>query len=144
LDLSSCREITDAGLAALASLRELGKLRLEECRQVTDAGIEELAAALPRLEALDLGYCQRLTDDAVERLSRLPALSRLSVVGCRLTDRALERLGRMQALRALGLGPATTVRITDAGLRHLAGLSRLTQLELDSCEGITDRGLEHL
>lgn len=145
LDLSGCGQVTDAGLAALAALRDLSRLRLEGCHQVTDAGVDQLVSAAPRLEALDLAWCQRLTDHAVERLQRLPALSRLSVVGCtRLTDGALERLGRMEGLSALGLGPAPTIRITDAGLGHLAGLARLTQLELESCEGITDRGLEHL
>ena len=63
---------------------------------------------------------------------------RLNVVGCnRLTDRALELLGRMPRLSALSFGPAPSMRFTDAGLAHLAGLSRLTKLELDSCSGIT-------
>lgn len=145
LDLTNCGQLTDRGLGPLAALRDLSRLRLEGCHKLTDRGVEELVEVAPHLVSLDLSYCQHLTDGAIERLGQLEALQRLSVVGCnRLTDRALELLGRMPKLTALSFGPSPTMRFTDAGLRHLAGLSRLTQLELDSCSGVTDGGLAHL
>jgi hypothetical protein len=35
-------------------------------------------------------------------------------------------------------------RVTDDSLKHIAGLTELTDLELDNCSVVSDAGLEHL
>ena len=64
--------------------------------------------------------------------------------GGQLTDRVLARLGQLGHLTRLNFGG--TKRITDDGLRHMARLSRLQELDLSDYPGgqITDRGLEVL
>lgn len=61
-----------------------------------------------------------------------------------MTDRALERLTGLPHLRNLNLGG--TKHISDAGLKHLARLPALQELDLSEHPGgqITDRGLEVL
>ncbi len=64
--------------------------------------------------------------------------------GGQLTDRILARVGQLGHLTRLNFGG--TKRITDDGLRHVARLSRLQELDLSDHPGgqITDRGLEVL
>jgi hypothetical protein len=61
--------------------------------------------------------------------------------GGQMTDAMLEDVSRIEHLTALKLGGSKGV--TDAGVRHLARLSRLRHLDL-SGTGITDQGLEVL
>ncbi|MBI3263241.1 MAG: hypothetical protein HYZ58_08820 [Acidobacteria bacterium] len=61
-----------------------------------------------------------------------------------MTDRALERVVELDHITRLLLGGSK--RLTDDGLRHLARLPRLQELDLSEYPGgrITDRGLEVL
>ncbi len=54
------------------------------------------------------------------------------------TDSVLRKLARLRRLRRLTLWRSP---ITDDGLRHLVGLTELTQLDLGQCPGLTDAGL---
>jgi hypothetical protein len=47
----------------------------------------------------------------------------------------------MTPIRVLHL---SETKVTDAGLRELAGLARLEELSISKCRGITDAGLVHL
>jgi ankyrin repeat protein len=61
-----------------------------------------------------------------------------------VTDRALERLAALTDLRRLNCGG--TKHLTDAGMKHLARLPQLEELDLSDYPGgqISDRGLEAL
>ncbi len=61
--------------------------------------------------------------------------------GGQMTDAMLDDVSRIEHITTLKLGGSRSV--TDAGVRHLARLSRLRHLDL-SGTGITDRGLEVL
>jgi hypothetical protein len=54
------------------------------------------------------------------------------------TDDVLKKLARLRRLKRLTLWRSP---ITDEGLRHLAGLTELTELNLGQCPGVTDAGL---
>jgi hypothetical protein len=75
----------------------------------------------------------------------LARLQESSLVGIdaagQMTDAMLEDLGSIEHLQALRLGGSRGV--TDAGMRHLAKLSRLRHLDLGGTN-ITDRGLDVL
>ncbi len=62
----------------------------------------------------------------------------------RMTDKALERISRIDHVTRLHLGG--TGRISDAGLKHLHHMPQLQEMELGDYPGgqITDRGLEFL
>jgi len=64
--------------------------------------------------------------------------------GGQLTDRVLARVGELGHLTKLNFGG--TKRVTDDGMRHVARLSRLREIDLSDYPGgqITDRGLEIL
>ncbi|XP_070559832.1 F-box/LRR-repeat protein 5-like [Ptychodera flava] len=65
LGLSSCYQITDEGLRALASnggLPNLRHLDLSGCLNVTGAGLQELAEACPNLEHEQFFYCDNITE----------------------------------------------------------------------------------
>lgn len=64
--------------------------------------------------------------------------------GGQMTDRVLARVGELGHLTKISFGG--TKRVTDDGMRHLARLTRLRELDLSDYPGgqITDRGLEVL
>ncbi|KDR12577.1 F-box/LRR-repeat protein 14 [Zootermopsis nevadensis] len=60
------------------SFLELQHLNLSLCRQVTDAGISDLASKNPSIETLKMNFCNKITDsgiiELVKHLSRLKHL----------------------------------------------------------------------
>lgn len=112
LDLYGSQDVTDAGVAAVCSLRGLVELDLNYCPGVTDIGLLLLAAGLPRLRRLSLAGAARITDAGVAAIARLP-LRQLCLNGC--------------------------PRVGSAGLRslvqHCHGLQRL---DVRNCGGVTD------
>ena len=63
----------------------------------------------------------------------------VTLVGPKVTDAGLKHLKGLSNLRHLGLGS----QVTDAGLKHLKGLTKLRELYLSGTQ-VTDAGLEHL
>ena len=95
-------------------------------------------AALPADTAEVRGV--KVRDEDLAGLSRLTGLRGLYLDGCfDLGDSALEHIGRHAPLETLFLSGNG---ITDDGLRHLAGLTHLTELGLDA--PITGEGFRHL
>lgn len=76
-------------VTTIARLRKLKTLSLSA--DIPDAALDALAD-LPELEELYVGGCPRLTDAAVQKLLRFPALRRLDVWSEGLSSSALERL----------------------------------------------------
>eukprot|EP00873_Tetraselmis_striata_P001828 jgi/Tetstr1/422092/TSEL_012950.t1 len=104
---------TDRVLYSLAKLGNLEALAVRDT-PVTATGLKLLAAGRPgeTLQALDVGECSGVTDDAAPHILQLSALSWLNVSGCGLTEEGLLRVaggccsgagaaGRRQALRYL-------------------------------------------
>jgi hypothetical protein len=72
LELNHCREITDAGVTALAGgLTTLTHLNLNCCQQITDRGVTALAEGLTALTSLDLGMNDKLNDAGMMALVHL-------------------------------------------------------------------------
>jgi hypothetical protein len=61
-----------------------------------------------------------------------------------MTDDAMQRISKLGHVTSLRLGGAN--QLTDQGLKHLAQMPQLEELDLSNCPGgtITDRGLESL
>jgi Leucine-rich repeat (LRR) protein len=147
LDLSYCA-IDDAGLAAIAKLPALKRLRLRGSA-VTAAGLQALAS-LTRLTELDLGYCPGLDDQSASHLAGLTSLERLELPGCKgpqgmegaigLTDAGVSHLAGLTALTQLDL---SGIPLGDEGVKKLATLKRLVALNLEDTR-VTDAGLTAL
>jgi hypothetical protein len=87
----------------------------------------------------------QMTDAAMERLTRLDHLTRLSLGGSkRLTDTGLRNLARMPELRELDLSEYPGGRITDRGLEVLRHLPELRRFQMCWQRGISDAGVANL
>ena len=136
IDLSSCRSLTDASLAALAErcLNRLRELSFAGTR-VTDAGVAALVAGCPRLQRIDLADCSALTDASAQSLATCCSrLERVSLRRChRLTSAALDALVRhCPQIQTLDLSETSIDVVTPLVL----GLPKLHQLILDDCTSL--------
>ncbi len=153
--------VTDAGLAFLPHRPELERLELAHCQDFGKAGLQAIAACTA-LRELSLRGCSHLDDDAIVLLGGLRHLEHLdlSMIGSRtmftgirlnplpepppgsgVTDRALAGLATLTRLRVLSLGQAG---VTGDGLRHLAGMNDLRQLDLSGLAELRDQDLERV
>jgi serine/threonine protein kinase/Leucine-rich repeat (LRR) protein len=158
-------QVSDAGLKELAALKKLESLNLVATK-VTAAGVAALQKALPKCRivsdftadrkaaawALSVGGSITIRSDGkdkgVREAKELPA-GRWDVVGVHLhcqntgekvTDAGLEHLGGLTKLTGLDL---YGTQVTGPGLEYLKGLSNLSSLGLGSTR-IGDAALEHL
>ncbi len=82
-------QVTDAGLAHVAGMKNLTRLHLENTK-VSDAGLEHLKA-LPNLEYLNL-YGTQVTDAGIQKLAGLKNLKKLFVWQTKVTDGGAQKL----------------------------------------------------
>ncbi len=139
LNLGGCLGITDVGLRYLCDMAELHTLNLSSTG-IDGSGLKYLQK-LKKLLRLKLDRNDDLADENLRFLRFFPNLEVLSLRGCHeITDNGLKHLAGLTKLRELHL---PREKITDAGLSHLR---RLTELEMLSVggESISDRGLESL
>jgi hypothetical protein len=136
LNLSGCSDITDAGLAHFTNA-PLTDLNLSDCTAITDAGLAHFANA--PLTDLDLRFCSDITDAGLGSFANAP-LTYLTLNGCSdITDAGLAHFANAP-LTYLTLNGCSD--ITDAGLGFFAN-APLERLDLSNCRGITDAGLAH-
>lgn len=86
-----------------------------------------LLATLPKLEYLDMGNCN-LTDEALRHIGSIGTLRVLRVDRNKITDDGLQHLSRSSALESLDVSGRRGIE--GPGLRHLAGLRELKELDL--------------
>jgi hypothetical protein len=130
VNLRECPKLTDAGVAALAGIPNLVWLRVAHTLGVGDAGVKPLAAhaALRHLLLVNTA----ITPAALADLARTPRFLELGIPGHALDDDWLSAVGRLNRLEFLDLGwTLPGGGITAKGLARLAGLERLTCLNLD-------------
>jgi hypothetical protein len=142
LSLSSCENITDAGLAHLNGLAKLEDIKLWLNDKITDADLAH-RKGLAKLERLNLYGCYNISDAGFAHLKGLTKLEWLNLYGCHnITDAGLAHMKGLTKLEQLDIRHCC--KITDAGLAHLKGLTKLERLEIRDCAKITDAGLIHL
>mmetsp|Transcript_7059 Transcript_7059/g.17934 ORF Transcript_7059/g.17934 Transcript_7059/m.17934 type:complete len:177 (+) Transcript_7059:52-582(+) len=91
LVLDGCRQITDAGVAALARCTSLSLLAVAGCSRITDTGLSSLST-LAGLTHLDVSACGDVTGTGLRALAGLP-LVYLDITYCeRVSESALEQL----------------------------------------------------
>jgi hypothetical protein len=138
LDLSRSHRITDTGISYLKDLR-LQILNMSFCSKITDRAIEDISA-MDNLEILDLSECKGITDKCVQSLSRLIHLTVLKLAACRMiSDRTIAHLPQKE-LKIVDLSNCPSV--THKGLKHLLENNQLKALSLTCCRNITDEGFE--
>ena len=140
--------VTDEGDRNIAGLTGLKTLEIWDAKGLGDAGIAHLAG-LKYLTRLRIAN-SRMTDLGLARLKGLTGLEWLMLPGNHLTDDGLAHIEGLKNLRLLEVGGGFFLElggrggdITDAGLVHLAGLTDLDFLDIRQSK-VSDRGLEHL
>jgi F-box/leucine-rich repeat protein 14 len=77
-------QLTDQGVCEVSTLPALRSLDLSCCKRVTDAGVAALRHhGSTRLTQLNLAGCTELTDAAAAAVGHLQHLTHLNLSGCR-------------------------------------------------------------
>lgn len=152
--------VSDDGLSHLSHLAALWQLDLSLNYKITGEGLRHLSQ-LTALRKLDLSRNHKITDEGLLHLSDLVLLEDLNLRGTGVTGAGIKHLANLRQLERLVLHERTQItdknaaalrrltnlseiraefQLTDAGLRHLRGLTRLKELNLLN-SSITDEGL---
>lgn len=99
-------KLTDAGLASLAGMKNLQRLRLENTG-ITDAGLDAISG-LPKLEYLNL-YGTKITDAGLAKLEKLANLKSLYVWQTGVTKPAAEALHAKLPKLIINMGWETVI-----------------------------------
>jgi len=158
LDLSGT-EVTDAGLKAVAGLKNLSTLNLSHTL-VKDGGGQEVTLPPPWPTSTRIRQRMQVTDGRLKELAPLKNLSTLFLDRTQVTNVGLRSLREIGLLHALwvaqgkdGARPKSAeevislnlclTQVTNAGLKDLAALKNLTTLDLYGLR-VTDAGLKEL
>ena len=114
----------------IALMKEQRISALDANGQMTDAALKRVAE-LEHVTWLELGSSQRLTDDGLQHLTRMPQLRYLDLSnypGSQITDRGLEVLRHLPELRKFKI--CWQPGITDAGVANLRSCYHLESVNL--------------
>lgn len=156
--------------ASLLKCRHLRSLNIRECDALTDTTVGRFLRSGPRLQSFCAAICLNQTVGLLDDLSARAAgtLRSIELWGCdrarhlanapsaasanpnrafhpctKLGDNGIQRLTRQcRDLRAITLCKALS--LTDASLRAIASLTKLSSLTLRRLTGITDNGMTYL
>ncbi|MBK9974416.1 MAG: hypothetical protein IPP14_06555 [Planctomycetes bacterium] len=142
---------SDAGIKALGKCESLRELTLVSLANVGDATL--LAFLDLPLETLAIRDCVNVTDKGMQVIGKMKTLVSLTlsalsfgppgmVMGddkpqMKVTNEGLRQLAGLENLALLDL---SGMPITDTGLTHLHGMAGLRRLIVQQCPGITDEG----
>lgn len=168
LNLSLCKQITDTSLNRIAyHLKNLEDLDLGGCSNLTNASLSAIAIQLKKLQRLNLRSCWHITDQGICQLAGLNkekvnaacnnvaatatvatvdqslALKYLGLQDCPgLTDESLKYIA--EGLLTVNSINLSFCAVTDSGLKHLAKMPNLKELDLRACDSISDIGMSYL
>lgn len=135
LDLLDAK-VVSADLAALVAAPKLSSLSLPMV--MDDEAVKHLKACR-RLQSITLGH-REVTAEELTRLAAGVPLRRLTLTNAKLSDAALEALSKFESVQELKV---TECGLTDAQLSHLHGSRKLTTMLLERNE-ISGTGLASL
>ena len=133
-------DVTLGDAKNIVMLPTMKRLRVLSLR---NTGISALKGSHPfpeSLKVLDLGGNRSLEVDVFTALKGLKELGSLHLDSTNSGDNEIANLAGLP-LTKLNL---SFTKVTDAGLTHLSGLKKLTQLDLQGIKGIKGEGFRHL
>jgi hypothetical protein len=130
---------TDATLANLKKVTQIGALDVFNATKCTDAGFAQLKQ-LPNLRKLSLGKSV-MGEASTAAIAQCKELRVLYLAGSGLSDVELAALKKLTLLESLDI--SDNPQVTDAGMATVKSLERLQVLNL-SKTALTDRGLMEL
>jgi hypothetical protein len=143
------RGLRDSDIPSLARLHDLrildfaGGMAVKEA-EITNAGLARLAKLdLPKLETLNLGWNNNITDAGLDSICQMHTISLLLLPACpNITDAGLQKLTKAKNVTYLDLRGCPG--ITDAGIQQLAAKTHWKQIELGGCPNVTAQGVAKL
>ncbi|QDV18844.1 Leucine Rich repeats (2 copies) [Gimesia panareensis] len=115
-------QVTDEGLAKLASLQRLEDLDLGRTK-ITGTGFAQVKFA--SLQKLYLRRCRKLTMDGFKQIVKCQNLEKLDLYESNIDDPFLQEIAKLPRLKTLW---ADYTRLTNAGLPYLNGMTQLKSL----------------
>ncbi|KAL3650801.1 hypothetical protein CASFOL_007204 [Castilleja foliolosa] len=139
-------DIDDEGLCYIAKgCCNLEAVLLRRRSRIGDLGVGTLLGLSRNLRNLDLGFCFRVSDEAIRSIGGLGHLEVLNLQGCFfITNFGLTFLAEGSlpyTLKKLNLSECD--QITDKGLMNLKDMVSLEELNLSDCgPNVTDKAIE--
>lgn len=135
--INARQQMGDTVLARISKLDQITRLDLDGCERVTDEGLAHLDR-MPQLEELNLsGWKSPITDSGMAVLRHLKKLRRLEMAWPqRVTDAGMANLQDCTELESVNL---MGMRTGDGAIRALTGKTRLRRLVAGTT--VTDAGL---
>ena len=83
LNLTGCRQVSDAGCAHIGRLKALSAVELELCNKITDIGIQSIVRSCnSNLQVLNLGDVRNMSNVSIQIIAdHCPSLRSLSIAG---------------------------------------------------------------
>ncbi|KAG8577140.1 hypothetical protein GDO81_010077 [Engystomops pustulosus] len=141
--VADCQKITDISLKALASLKNITVLNVADCIRISDPGVRQVVEGPSgnKIRELNLTNCLRVSDLSLLRIAqKCHNLNFLNLSFCEnVSDSGIELLGNMASLISVDISGTS---ITDQGLTALGSQSKIKELSISECLGITDIGIQ--
>ncbi|XP_069621221.1 F-box and leucine-rich repeat protein 13 [Ranitomeya imitator] len=141
--VADCQKITDISLKNLASLKNIAVLNVADCIRISDPGVRQVVEGPSgnKIRELNLTNCLRVSDLSLLRITqKCHNLNFLSLRYCEnVTDSGIELLGNMTSLISIDISGTS---ITDQGLMALGAQSKIRELCVSECLGVTDIGIQ--
>ncbi|XP_075455745.1 F-box and leucine-rich repeat protein 13 isoform X2 [Ascaphus truei] len=141
--VADCQKITDIGIKAVSTLKNIIVLNVADCIRISDPGVRHIVEGPSgtKIRELNLTNCVRISDLSLLRIAqKCHNLTYLSLRFCEnVTDSGIEVIGNMASLISIDL---SGTRITDQGLLALGTHSTMKELIVSECLGISDIGIQ--
>jgi hypothetical protein len=142
ITLDAGSSMTNIGLKIIGTFAHLKHLNIAGSEQINGEGLEHLVQ-LTELETLSLNSCDKIEDNGITHVAKLPKLYRLDLTWTAITNNGLQRLAPLQSLRHLEI--AGCDGITNDGMQHIAKLTHLQSLAISGEDNpIKPEGFEAL
>lgn len=140
LAIIDCDYVRDESLELISKLTQLTSLEISR-PSITQKGYGCLSNLI-NLTSLTLQYC-RLKDDPLLFLHPLSNLKKLNLLGCHINNQSLQSLKSLKALTHLELECGWDL-IDNKGIKIIAELPELQELNLEGCGVISNKSLQTL
>nr|XP_056702452.1 dynein regulatory complex subunit 6 [Euleptes europaea] len=146
VEFNEAPHVSDIAFKALAEC-QLVKIKVEGSNRITDRSFNLMSKHWPFLDRICMADCQKITDTGLRLIAPLSNIAVLNLSDCmRISDAGLKSFIEGFAgsvIRELTLANCST--ITDNSLIKIAqSCTKLVYLNLRSCQGLTDTGIEVL
>ena len=130
-------QVTDEGLAKLASLQRLEDLNLGDTK-ITGTGFANVK--FTSLKKLSFRECNKLTVDGFKQIVKCQNLEKLNLIKSNIEDPFLQEIAKLPRLKTLWVDHT---KVTNAGLPYLNSMAQLKSLEIRGT-AITREGMLQL